>query len=131
METRPGGRFGTISIMPQLRQRSVFDVLIADTQPINSWLASIERLIPVIYPHDHALSRTLDLAVRQLRSSASDLDCARTDDPSAPLLNAPAVEFLAWFFANQPEFSSSFRRQLARVDQLLGRTLLLKTVHGN
>ena len=117
--------------MPHPRQQSLFELITTDNRPIDAWLASMERLIPVLYPHDQALSRELELAVRRLRGNASDLDCARTDDPSAPQDGAPAAEFLAWFFANQPESGSAFRRLLTRADQLLGRPLLLKTLNSS
>ena len=112
----------------EMTQRSIFDVLAGDPQPIGVWLACLRRLVPAVYPYDADLSRTFEQSLRGLDWSAYALDCARTDDPTVPEENASATTFLAWYFAKDPQKKAELRRLITRIDQLLGRHALLDAI---
>ena len=109
-------------------QESIADLIAHDRRPVHEWAESMERLRSQLYERDPKISRELDNLIQSISSSAADLDCIGTDDPSAPRVGAPTDEVLAYFFRRWPEEGSEFRRLIARTDQLLGRRRLLEVL---
>lgn len=111
-----------------MRQTSIGELLASDVCPVHDWATRLERLVPALYPHDAVLARELELTIRELASTAADLDCIGTDDPAAPRPDAPANVILGYLFARWPAGRTSFQRLIARADQALGRAALLRRV---
>jgi hypothetical protein len=109
------------------RQLPVSQAVALDTCPIQDWIGRFMLLVPMLYPADAALAKELGLALQDLSSSAADLDCIGTDDASAPPVDGPADEVLAYFFRRYPE-TRALQRLISRADQVLGRQTLMRTV---
>jgi hypothetical protein len=110
-----------------MTQRSIFDVLTGETRPIHEWLHGLRRLVPEVYPYDADLSRAFEKSLDTLWWWAMDYEsgCTRPNDPAAPEAGAPAAALLAWYFGRYPKRHAELRRQIIRIDQLLGRRALL------
>jgi hypothetical protein len=112
--------------MPRsVAQKSTFDLIVQDQRPMEEWLDSMTRLVPELYRHDAALSRELGALIGKFRWTAHSLECARTDDPSTPEVNAAASTFLEWRLDGDSPLAAALRRAISRADQLLGRRALL------
>src|SRR5438270_14090665 len=103
-----------------MTQQSIFDVIAGDTQPIREWLYCMHRLVPKVYPYDADLSRAFERSLRGLDWWTLFHECASAGDHAAPEADAPAVTFLAWYFARRPDEKAELRRLIPRIDQLLG-----------
>lgn len=109
-------------------QKSTFDRIVADRRPIDEWLDAMTRLVPELYLHDAALSQKLGALLDKFRWTAYSLDCARTDDPSAPERNAAANEFLGWRLSGDAPLAAALRRTISRAEQLFGTRALLSSL---
>lgn len=109
-------------------QESIADQIARDTRSIPDWAHSMGRLPARLYPHDPVLSRAFEAFLRDVVSSASNLDCIGTDDPVAPPVGSPTCAVLAYLFRRWPDQGAEFRKLISQADQLLGRHELLQIV---
>ncbi len=109
-------------------QESLADYLAHDMRPVHEWTHSMTRLPARLYERDAQLSRRMERFIRDIDSSAADLDCIGTDDPTAPPLGSSTCAVLAYLFKRWPEQAAEFRRLMSRADQLLGRQTLLQLI---
>ena len=106
-------------------QESIADYLARDIRPVHEWAQSMGRLPPCVYEQDAQLSRRMESFIRDITSSAANLDCIGTDDPTAPPVGSSTRAVLAYMFRRRPERAAEFKKLIARADQLLGRRTLL------
>jgi hypothetical protein len=78
-----------------------------------------------LYPDDPELGEVLRKEAKHLEYLRSDRACIETDHPSLPADDAPAAAFVEWSAREWPK-ESALAQSLARADQLLGRSQLLR-----
>jgi hypothetical protein len=107
-----------------IMQESILEELLRDDRPVDEWIRNATTLVGRVYEHDAALARQLEVLLQQLDSTASNLDCIGTDDPTAPPNGASTREVLPYLFRRYDELHRDYRRIFARVDQIVGRNVV-------
>lgn len=105
-------------------ETTIADQIAHDTRPIPEWVECMSRLPADLYERDPELSRRAEKLIRRLASTAANLDCIGTDDPSAPQVGSAAHLVLAYIFRRWPKDYAEYRKVISRADQLLGRRRL-------